>query len=107
MTRMHQFGNLGARQAEWVPESVLFEVADFALCLQLCKRLHPDWQARLVGRTESHFVAVDIDPADGRMELLLDQVAHWASEVGLSSVSFHVGEQISVVFAKESGDTSL
>ena len=48
-----------------------------------------------------------MDSADGRMELLLDQVAHWASEVGLSSVSFHVGEQISVVFAKESGETSL
>jgi hypothetical protein len=107
MTRMHQFGNLGARQAEWVPESVLFEVADFALCLQLCKRLHPDWQARLVGRTESHFVAVDIDPADGRMELLLDQVAHWASEVGLRSVPSHVGEKMSVVFAKEPDDTGL
>ena len=88
-------------------ESVSFEVADFALCLQLCKRLRLDWEAWLVGRTESHLVAVDTDSADGRMELLLDQVAHWASEVGLSSVSFHVGEQISVVFAKESGDTSL
>jgi hypothetical protein len=107
MTRMHQCGRRGARQAEWVPESVLFEVADFALCLQLCKRLHPDWQARLVGRTESHFVAVDMDPADGRMELLLDQVGRWASEVGLSSVSFHVGEQMSAVFAKESDDISL
>jgi len=107
MTRMHQFGSCGARQAVWVPESVLFEVADFALCLQLCKRLHPDWQARLVGRTESHFVAVDIDPADGRMELLLDQVGRWASEAGLSSVSFHVGEKMSVVFAKESDGTSV
>jgi len=90
-----------------VDESVSFEVADFALCLQLCKRLRLDWEARLVGRTESHLVAVDTDSADGRVELLLDQVAHWASEVGLSSVSFHVGEQISVVFAKESGETSL
>ena len=98
---------MGARQAEWVPESVLFEVADFALCLQLCKRLHPDWQARLVGRTESHFVAVDMDPADGRMELLLDQVAHWVSEVGPRSVPSHVGEKMSVVFAKESDDTGL
>jgi hypothetical protein len=60
-----------------VDESVLFEVAaDFALCLQLCKRLHPDWQARLVGRTESHFVAADMDLADGRMELLLDMEGH-------------------------------
>jgi hypothetical protein len=84
-----------------VPESVLFEVADFALCLQLCKRLDDAWQARLVGRTESHLVAVDMDPADGRMEPLLDEVAQWASEVGLSSVTFHVGEQMSVVFAKE------
>jgi hypothetical protein len=104
---MHQFGRRVARQAEWVPESVLFEVADFALCLQLCKRLDQDWQARLVGRTESHFVAVDIDPADGRMELLLDQVGRWASEVDLSSVSFHVREQMSVVFAKEPDDTNL
>jgi hypothetical protein len=87
-----------------VPKSALFEVADFALCLQLCKRLHPDWQARLVGRTES-LVAVDMDSADGRMELLLDAVARWASEVGLHSVSFHVGEHMSVVFAKESGGT--
>jgi hypothetical protein len=59
-----------------VDESVLFEVADFALCPQLCKRLHPDWQARLVGRTESHFVAVDMDLADRRMELLLDMEGH-------------------------------
>jgi hypothetical protein len=104
---MHQFGRRGARQAAWVAESVLFEVADFALCLQLCKRLHPDWQARLVGRTESHFVAVDIDPADGRMELLLDQVGRWASEVGLSSVPFYVGEQVSVVFAKKPDGSGL
>jgi hypothetical protein len=107
MTRMHQFGRRGPRQAVWVPESVFFEVADFALCLQLCKRLHPDWQARLVGRTESHFVAVDIDPDDGRMELLLDQVGRWASEAGLSSVSFHVGEQMSVVFTKEPDGSGL
>ena len=73
----------------------------------LCKRLDQDWQARLVGRTESHFVAVGMDPADGRMVLLLDAVAEWASEVGLSSVSFHVGEQMSVVFAKEPDGTGL
>jgi hypothetical protein len=90
-----------------VPQSVLFEVADFALCLQLSKRLDQDWQARLVGRTESHFVAVDMDPGDRRMELLLDAVAAWAWEVGLRSVPFHVGEQMSVVFAKEPDDTSL
>lgn len=88
-----------------MPEPVLFEVADFALCLQLCKRLHRDWGARLVGRTESHFVAVDLDPDDGRMELLLETVAQWASEVGLRSVSFHVGEHMSVVFAKEPDGT--
>ena len=98
---------MSTREAEGVDESVLCEVADFALCLQLCKRLHPDWQARLVGHTESHFVAVDMDPADGRMELLLDQVAHWASEVGLRSVPSHVGEKMSVVFAKEPDDTGL
>jgi len=96
-----------AREAKWVLESVLFEVADFALCLQLCKRLRLDWEARLVGRTESHLVAVEMDSADGRMELLLDQVAQWAWEVGLSSVSFHVGEQMSAVFAKEPDATSL
>ena len=88
-------------------EPVLFEVADFALCLQLCQRLGRDWNARLVGRTESHFVAVDMDSADGRMELLLDAVSQWASEVGLHSVSFHVGEQMSAVFAKESDGTSV
>ena len=88
-------------------ESVSFEVADFALCLQLCKRLRLDWEARLVGRTQSHLVAVEMDSADGRMELLLDQVAQWAWEVGLSSVSFHVGEQMSVVFAKERDGSGL
>jgi hypothetical protein len=107
MTRTHQFARRVARQAEGVPESVLFEVADFALCQQLCKRLDQDWQARLVGRTESHFVAVGMDPADGRMVLLLDAVAEWASEVGLSSVTFHVGEQMSVVFAKERDGSGL
>jgi hypothetical protein len=59
-----------------VDESVLFEVADFALCLQLCNRLDQDWDANVVGRTESHFVAVDMDLADGRMELLLDMEGH-------------------------------
>ena len=86
---------------------MLFEVADFALCLQLCRRLPQDFEACLVGRTQSHFVAVDMNSADGRMELLLDAVAQWASEVGLHSVSFHVGEQMSVVFAKESDRTSV
>jgi len=56
---------------------------------------------------QSHFVAVDMNSADGRMELLLDAVAQWASEVGLHSVSFHVGEQMSVVFTKESDRTSV
>ena len=41
------------------------------------------------------------------MELLLDAVAEWASEVGLRSVPFHVGEQISVVFAKEPDGSGL
>ena len=66
----------------------------------------PGLAAHLVGRTESHFVAVDVEPADGRMELLLDQVADWASEVGLRSVPSHVGEKMSVVFAKEPDDTA-
>lgn len=48
-----------------------------------------------------------MNSADGRMELLLDAVAQWASEVGLHSVSLHVGEQMSVVFAKESDRTSV
>jgi len=77
---------MGTREAEGVAESVLFEVADFALCLQLCNRLDQDWDAHVVGRTESHFVAVGIDPDDGRMELLLDAVAAWAWEAGLRSV---------------------
>jgi hypothetical protein len=38
------------------------------------------------------------------MELLLDSVARWASKVGLHSVSFHVGEQMSVVFERLLGD---
>ena len=88
-------------------ESVLFEVVDFALCLQLCNRLDQDWDAHVVGRTESHFVAVGIDPDDGRMELLLNTVGEWAWEAGLRSVPFHVGEKMSVVFAKEPHGTSL
>ena len=48
-----------------------------------------------------------MNSADGRMELLLDSVARWASKVGLHSVSFHVGEQMLVVFAKESDGTSV
>jgi hypothetical protein len=72
-----------------VDESVLFEVADFALCLQLCNRLDQDWDAHVLGRTESHFVAVGIDPDAGRME------------ADLRSVPFHVGEKMSVVFAKD------
>lgn len=98
---------MGTREAEGVAESVLFEVADFALCLQLCNRLDQDWDAHVVGRTESHFVAVGIDPDDGRMELLLDAVAAWAWEAGLRSVPFHVNEKMLVVFAKESDDTGL
>lgn len=93
-------GGADASQAECVREPVLFEVADFALCLQLCQRLDRDWDARLVGRTESHFVAVDVHASDGRMGLLLDAVAQWASEVGLHSVPFYVGDRLSVVFAK-------
>lgn len=82
-------------------QPVLFEVADFALCLQLFKRLEGTWPARLVGRTEARFVAVDIQPGDARMELLLDTVARWATEVGLTSVTYHVGDHMSVVFAKD------
>jgi hypothetical protein len=82
-------------------QPVLFEVADFALCLQLFQRLQGTWPVRLVGRTEARFVAVDIEPADARMEPLLDTVAGWATEVGLTSVTYHVGDHMSVVFAKD------
>jgi predicted LPLAT superfamily acyltransferase len=79
--------------------SILFEVADFALCLQLFKRLETDWPARLVGRSAARFVSVAIDPEATGMKALLDTVAAWAGEVGLGSVNFHVGDQMSVVFA--------
>jgi len=78
---------------------LLFEVADFSLCLQLFTRLERDWPARFVGRTESRFVAVDLDPASEPIGALLESVARWAFEVGLPSVHYHVGEQMSVVFA--------
>jgi hypothetical protein len=78
---------------------LLFEVADFSLCLQLFTRLERDWPARLVGRTESRFVAVELDPASQRMEALRDSVARWAFEVGFPSVRYHVGEQMFVVLA--------
>ena len=100
-----------ARAICWVDVAVMVELVGLpsspSAPAAVRKRLHPDWQARLVGRTESHFVAVDVDPADGRMELLLDQVADWASEVGLRSVPSHVGEKMSMVFAKEPDDTRL
>jgi len=82
-------------------QPILFEVADFALCLQLFKRLEGTWAARLVGRTEARFVAVDIEPSDPQIEQLLDTVAHWATEVGLHSVRYHTGDTMSEVFAKD------
>lgn len=88
-------------------ETVLFEVPDFALCLRLYQRLRQAWPAWLVGQSESRFVAVSVVQQSAAMEDLLRTVAEWASEVGLPSVAFHVGEQMSVVFAKESDDISL
>jgi hypothetical protein len=83
-------------------QPILFEVADFALCLQLFKRLEGTWPVRLVGRTEARFVAVDVKPGDDeRLEELLDTVAHWAAEVGLHSVRYHVGDTMSEVFATD------
>jgi hypothetical protein len=82
-------------------QPILFEVADFALCLQLLKRLEESWPARLVGRAEVRFIAVDVEASDARMEQLLDKVARWAAEVGLASVTYHSGGKMSAVFAKD------
>jgi hypothetical protein len=79
--------------------TVLFEVPDFALCLQLRQRLQEEWGARVVGRSESRFVSVPLDSDDPRMELLLQAVAAWAAEVGLREVRFHAGERMSLVVA--------
>jgi hypothetical protein len=78
--------------------SILFEVADFALCLQLFKRLETGWPARVVGRSESRFVSVALDPDDAGMQALLEAVAVWFGEVGIPSVLFRVGEQMSLIF---------
>jgi hypothetical protein len=83
--------------SEGHPQTILFEVPDFALCLQLQRRLQDKWGARLVAQREDRFVAVILDPDDVRMEILLDTVARWAHEVGLLTVFFQVGEQMSVV----------
>jgi hypothetical protein len=79
-------------------ETILFEVPDFALCLQLQRRLQQHWTARLVGRSESRFVAVPLD-GDVARGMLLRAVAEWAGEVGLPFVHFHLGEQMSMVVA--------
>lgn len=79
--------------------AVLFEVPDFALCLQLRQRLEGEWGARVVGRSESRFVSVPIASDDPRMELLLQEVAEWAAEAGLREVRFHAGERMSLVVA--------
>jgi hypothetical protein len=83
--------------------AILFELPDFALCLQLRQRLQEDWAARVVGRSESRFVSVPLGPEDPRMDVLLQAVAHWADEVGLQEVRFHAGDTMSVVFASRDG----
>lgn len=84
----------------------LFEVPDFALCLALQQRLQNGWDARVVGRSESRFVAVEVDPLQGGTEPLVQSVADWAAEVGLRSVRFHIGERMYTVVAAIPGDGS-
>ena len=79
--------------------TVLFEVPDFSLCLQLRQRLQDEWGARVVGRSESRFVSVPLKSDDPRMELLLQAVAVWAADVGLREVRFHSGDRMSLVVA--------
>ncbi|HEY7004399.1 MAG TPA: hypothetical protein VH281_08965 [Gaiellaceae bacterium] len=81
-------------------DTVLFEVSDFDLCLQLFERLREHWPTYLLGRRDVRFVAVSIDPDDVSMEMLLHTVSEWAGEVGMLLVPFHIGEQTSVVIAK-------
>jgi len=84
--------------------TALFEVPDFALCLQLRQRLEENWDARVVGRSESRFVAVQVEQHHASMELLVQTVADWAAEVGLRYVRFHIGERMSMVMASVRGD---
>jgi hypothetical protein len=86
-------------------ETVLFEVTDSALALKLLHRLRGRWPVHLVGQDDARFVAVSLDPDDVSMEMLLQTVAEWAGEVGLRSVAFHVGDQMSVVVAREADDS--
>jgi hypothetical protein len=87
--------------------TVLFEVADFSLCLRLYRRLQGNWRTWLVGRSEARFVAVEIDPEDVSMEMLTQTVSEWAGEVGLRFVNFHVGEQMFVLVATTPGPGSV
>jgi hypothetical protein len=84
----------------------LFEVPDFALCSQLQRRLEKNWDARVVGRSESRFVAVEIDPLRDGMEVLVKAVADWAADVGLRYVRFHIGVRMYTVVASIRGDDS-
>jgi hypothetical protein len=59
------------------------------------------WGARSRFRRRRHELGRRADGASPRLG------CRWASKVGLHSVSFHVGEQMSVVFAKESDGTSV
>ena len=87
------------RDGSGEPQTVLFEVPDFSLCLQLYRHLEESWQARVVGRSEARFVAVEIDPEDVSMEMLTQTVSEWAGEVGLHSVNFHLGDEMFVLLA--------
>ena len=84
----------------------LFEAPDFALCLQLQQRLQDGWDTRVVGRSESRFVAVEIDPLHGGMEVLVRTVADWAADVGLRYVRFHIGIRMYTVVASVRSDDS-
>jgi hypothetical protein len=85
-------------------DAVLFEIADFALCLKLFEHLRTRSPGYLTGRSDARFVAVPLDPDDVSLEMLLDTVSEWAAQVGLRVVTFHIGEQMSVLVAKHPGD---
>ena len=94
------------RDSEEERVRALFEVPDFALCLQLQQWLKSGWDARVVGRSESRFVAVEVDPLQGATEPLVQTVAEWAAEVGLGYVRFHIGERMYTVVASVRSDCS-
>jgi len=82
-------------------DTVLFELDDSVLALELTRQLREDWPVYLMGQGDARFVVVTLDPYDVSMEMLLQRVAEWAGETGLRFVRFHVGDETAVVVAKE------